>query len=160
MRLELYYHDDLLLLDANSGFDPLKIWTLLERLQNEQGVPFQIIDASRLTKDELNEAYMHAIVASVWNRFRIRKVFGTNKSSGCFFGKGVPALIVWNADRPVDVYPHESGDYTITVRDYLESVLGGSSTGSKLGREMDDARRELGPVNVSTSQLIREGRRR
>jgi hypothetical protein len=160
MRIDVYYGVTMAA-DANRGFDPLLTWTLLDRLRQERGIEFRIIDADRLDSEELQAAYEQAVVASARHHFRIRKVFGTNRSSGCFFGRGVPALIVREGESPIAVYPHETQDgRLISISDYLDSLLADQIGPEDLAKEMDRARRELGPIHTKTSELVHEGRRR
>ena len=163
MRFDLYYADGDVMTDAleNEGFDPLKIWALLSRLKEERGIEFRITDVSNFSTSEIYKAYESAVVASVWNRYRIRKVFGTNSSSASFFGKGIPALLVYEGERPVHVFPHEEGGAgLVTIRGYLDSLLEGNLRGVELARRMDELRKAIGPIGLSTSELVREGRRR
>ena len=48
---------------------------------------------SRHVDAELTEAYTKALLPSVWYKYRIRTVFGTNRNSGCFFDKEQPDLL-------------------------------------------------------------------
>lgn len=163
MKFDLYYDDGDVMADdpANEGFDPLRIWAFFSRLKEERRVEFKIIDVSNCSAAEIDKAYESAVIASVWNRYRIRKVFGTNSSSASFFGKGIPALLVYEGERPVHVFPHEeAGAGLVTIRTYLESLLEGNHKGVELARRMDELRREIGPIGISTSELVREGRRR
>jgi hypothetical protein len=160
MHFDVYYGEPMTA-EVNRGFDPLRIWTLLDRLRKEQGIEFSIMDASHLGASELEAAYEQAMVASAWHHFRIRKVFGTNRSSGSFFGRGIPALIVWEGERPIAVYPHETQDgRVISISDYLNSLLTTQIGPQELAKEMDEARHELGPTGIRTSELVHEGRRR
>lgn len=160
MRLQLFYLDeDVMDVPENRGFDPLKINSLLRQLKEEKEIDCTIISHS--SPSEIDRAYQAAIICSSWNRYPIRKVFGTNKSSGSFFGRGVPALLAYEGERPVHVFPHEDpqGKPT-TIRDYLETLLTGESGGEALAKRMDELRKTIGPIGASTSELVREGRRR
>ena len=78
----------------------------LERQLREVGAEYRVVDG--LTQQEREEAYVsRAVRPSVSKRYRVRRVFGTNKYSGQDFGGAVPALVVLENGRPVDVYPHE-----------------------------------------------------
>lgn len=161
MRYELYYAGEDLLLDVpeNRGFELERIKALLCRLREEGRIDFEVIDVSDWSDAELDRAYRAAVIASVWNRYRIRKVFGTKSASRSFFGRGVPALLVYEGEHPVGVFPHdEEGKGIITIVSYLESLQG--LHGPELARQMDESRQAIGPIGVSTSELIREGRRR
>ena len=133
---------------------------LLERQIREVGVEYRVVDG--LTQQEREEAYVtRAVRPSVSKRYRVRRVFGTNKYSGQYFGGAVPALVVLENGRPVDVYPHEEQDGTIvTIRDYLDRIGGGGEGGgSELARRMDALRARIGRVDATARELIEEGRR-
>ena len=132
----------------------------LERQLREVGAEYRVVDG--LTQQEREEAYVsRAVRPSVSKRYRVRRVFGTNKYSGQDFGGAVPALVVLEDGRPVDVYPHEEQDGTIvTIRDYLERIGGGAEGGgSELVRRMDALRARIGRVDATARELIEEGRR-
>ena len=155
---------------GGGGGDDLSSAALGEvtRRLREAGVEYRVVDAGELSREEREAAYHNlAVRPSVRRRYRVRRVFGTNKYPGSFFGSGVPALVVIEDGRPVDVYPHEEQDGTIvTIDDYLRS-LGGSDradraaeTGDRaaLLRRMDALRSSIGAVGVSTRELIEDGR--
>ena len=132
----------------------------LERQLREVGAEYRVVGG--LTQQEREEAYVsRAVRPSVSKRYRVRRVFGTNKYSGQYFGGAVPALVVLEDGRPVDVYPHEEQDGTIvTIRDYLERIGGGAAGGgSELARRMDALRARIGRVDATARELIEEGRR-
>ena len=132
----------------------------LERQLRDVGAEYRVVDG--LTQQEREEAYVsRAVRPSVSKRYRVRRVFGTNKYSGQDFGGAVPALVVLENGRPVDVYPHEEQDGTIvTIRDYLERIGGGAEGGgSELVRRMDALRARIGRVDATARELIEEGRR-
>ena len=115
---------------------------LLERQIREVGVEYRVVDG--LTQQEREEAYVtRAVRPSVSKRYRVRRVFGTNKYSGQYFGGGaVPALVVLeNGPRSMST-PHEEQDGTIvTIRDYLDRIGGADEGGgSELARRMDALR--------------------
>lgn len=124
MKLKLYYSTEQQPLGdpANQGFsEAMELLTLLER----QGISCERIDTSKLSDEEIYEAYARAWTPSVFKKLGIRRVFGTRRRSGCFFGKGVPALLVYDEDEdhPVDVYPHEELSRTITIKEFLEELV-------------------------------------
>ncbi len=107
---------------ANQGFDEaLELLAFLK----DKGLDYERIDTSQLSDKEIQEAYMEAIYPSVRRKFGIRRIFGSRRRSGCFFGKGVPALFVYGDDsrHPIDVYPHEELGHVITVQEFLESLI-------------------------------------
>ena len=142
---------------ANAGLSAADL-PRLERQLREVGVAYRVVGG--LTQEEREEAYVsRAVRPSVSKRYRVRRVFGTNKYSGQYFGGAVPALVVLENGRPVDVYPHEEQDGTIvTIRDYLDRI-GGGAGGADLARRMDALRARIGRVGMDARELIEEGRR-
>ncbi len=144
---------------ANAGLSAADL-PRLERQVRETGVVYRVVEG--LTQQEREEAYVsRAVRPSVSKRYRVRRVFGTNKYSGQYFGGAVPALVVLENGRPVDVYPHEEQDGTIvTIRDYLDRIGGSAGgDGADLARRMDALRARIGHVGVSARELIEDGRR-
>ncbi len=144
---------------ANAGLSAADL-PRLERQVRETGVAYRVVEG--LTQQEREEAYVsRAVRPSVSKRYRVRRVFGTNKYSGQYFGGAVPALVVLENGRPVDVYPHEEQDGTIvTIRDYLDRIGGSDGgDGADLARRMDALRARIGRVGVSARELIEDGRR-
>lgn len=127
MKLVLYYSSLEVPLDlpANTGFDPKEILKLLGILKRK-GVEYEAIDSSALPQEEVLEAYLNAIVPSVYKKYRIRRIFGSRRHSGWLFGKGVPGLLVYEEEKnyPTDVFPHEEqSGKIVTIRDYLETLM-------------------------------------
>jgi len=127
MRLALYYSslDTPLDLPANQGFDLDQILRLLNSLRSK-GVGYETIDSVAVTKEQISEAYLNAMVPSVYKKYRVRKVFGTRRRSGWLFGKGVPSLLVYEegGKYPTEVFPREEQNgKMVTIRDYLENLL-------------------------------------
>lgn len=156
---------------ANEGLDRAEIEDLLKELE-KLGVSWEVIETSRMSDDDLLKLYSEAIVPAVQKKYPIRKIFGTNRNSRVNFGKGVPALLVYEpgSDYPVDVYPHGTGRNIVTIRTFLESLIqqlkrppmaAKSQAGNMvLVERMDRLREKIGPIGVPVVNLIREGRRR
>lgn len=162
-EIEFYYSDDDVREGnpANAGLRPGDLSRLTQRIQEAGGV-YRVVDTAGLSRQDREEAYHNrAVRPSVSRRYRVRRVFGTHKRPGQHFGAAVPALVVLDGGRPVDVYPHEEQDGTIvTISDYLETIAaGGDESGSALERRMDSLRERIGAVGVSARALIEEGRR-
>ncbi len=129
----------------------------------EAGAAYRVVDASQMTREQAGRTYIErAVPPSVSRRYRVRRVFGTNKYAGGSFGKGVAALVVLEDGRPADVYPHEEQDGTIvTINDYLDrQQRANGPDSSDLVARMDALRATIGPVGVRARDLIDEGRRR
>lgn len=57
------------------------------------------------------------------SRYRIRQVFGSRKNSGASeFGLNVPALLVYDDGRAVDVFSHPEGEGYVTIRDCVDGL--------------------------------------
>ena len=136
------------------------------------GVSWEAIETSKTSEEELSSLYFEAIRPAIYNKYPVRLIFGTNRNSGFMFGKGVPALVVYESGKeyPSDVYPHGSGDQIVTIKAFLENLLEKLKRGSLRGESrraskalverMDRLREKIGPIGVPVADLIREGRRR
>jgi len=127
MKLVLYWagKERLFDLPPNKGFEEaLKLLSLLQ----EKGISVEIINTNKLPKEKLQITYEKACKVAIWKHIGIRRVFGTKRrGGGLFFGKEVPALLVYEGEGeyPSDVYPHrEPGKGPlITIRDFLKKKL-------------------------------------
>jgi hypothetical protein len=173
MILRLIHHSETLPLDlqANNGFDLTEIKAALERLE-ELGISSEIVDISTMSEEKLSNLYSEAVLPAVFKKYHVRQVFGSKRNSGFLFGRGVPALVVYEPGNkyPSDVYPHRNGDRLVTIRSFLEDLLKKTAKGPMtaerretnraLVERMDRLREKIGPIGVPVSELIREGRRR
>lgn len=137
-RCVLYYNslEDPFPDTRNEGFaEALRLATQLEA----KGI-CTVVDTSEMSPEELLEGYSQAVAASVLKKYRIRQVFGSKRHSGAFFGKQVPALLVYERRFPSvvkpllggnpklnltqsyaeDVFPHDNGGVMTSVVDWLE----------------------------------------
>ena len=109
---------------ANAGFEREEILRLLEGLRT-RGHDNELVDGDAISAEQRRDLYGEAFLALAHggNRYRIRQVFGSRRhGGGDHLGLGVPALIVFEDDEPVDVYPHQVGDGYRTIRAYLDSL--------------------------------------
>jgi len=95
---------------------------LLEELK-KRGVQVELVDTAKLNESEIEKLYLDAVGPSVIKKYRIRQVFGTRRQSAIFFGKKVPALLVYEGNVAIDVYPHQTILGYVTIRDYLKRLL-------------------------------------
>ena len=121
MILRLYQSTKHRLLDipCNKDFDNVEN---LLKLLSRKGITVEIINMDSLSEADTLKAYSDAVMPSVSKKFGIRRVFGSRRRSGWLFGKGVPALLVYEEDEgyPIDVYPHDEGQGRIrTVKEFL-----------------------------------------
>ncbi len=165
MLIKLYYAKDALLeAPTNEGFNLKKIFALLKTLENES-VEFQIIETNTLSDETLYKIYMEACRPAVQKKFVIRRMFGSKRKSASFFGRGVPALLVYNGDNqhPIDVYPHEEDGRLVTIREFLEKFNEKDFTLPQVkalhaAKRMDMRRRNIGPIEFKVAEFIHEGR--
>src|SRR4051812_30682373 len=94
----------------NAGYDYQRVVDALER-RLAGGDSYEVTDTSGWSDDERDRLYIDGAVAAVaaaGNRYRVGRVFGSNRHPGDDFGASVPALLIY-ADRgdtyPTDVYP-------------------------------------------------------
>lgn len=163
MEYEIYYTPDVIEDEdpVNRGLDP-QLERVFARLR-EAGATYRAVDAGGLSEGGRRDAYVRAVVPSVHKKYRVRAVFGTRKYAGTRFGRGVPALLVLEDGRPVDVFPHEEQDGTVvTITDYLERRFSDGKADSDGRREllerMAELRREIGSIGMTTVELLHEAR--
>lgn len=165
-HMRLYFRPNALLrTPANRGFDLELIRNLLGQLEIN-GVRVEFVETTALNDEQLMSDYLSAIVSPATSRkHRFRQIFGSKRYPGRLFGKGVPALVVYEdgADLPSDVYPHEESGRLVTIRDFLEKEAGTKTTRNEAlhaAARMDERRLRMGPIGFRAAELIREGRRR
>jgi len=108
--------------ERNNRFE--QVPALLERLRGK-GANVQTIDPDTLTAQELYSAYTRATIPAIYWKYEVKRVFGTNRHSACWFGRHVPALTVKrNADDVGDTYPHMKGRTIVTIHEFLTKALG------------------------------------
>src|SRR5713101_9855933 len=77
---------------------------------------FDQIDTTAMTDQERFDLYLNSLWPSQVRHYRLRGVFGTNKYPGVFFGKQIPALVVFDdTGLPLDVFPHDEGGKYVTI---------------------------------------------
>jgi hypothetical protein len=108
----------------NAGYTFPAILRELAR-RGEAGHSYAVIDTTNLSDDQRAQLYIGTAVVAAGNRYRVARVFGSNRHPGQDFGWRVPALLVYAAKAdtyPVDVYPHEFKDGRIeTIASLLAS---------------------------------------
>ncbi|MFZ1078038.1 MAG: hypothetical protein WAN47_11485 [Nitrosotalea sp.] len=107
--------------ETNVRSDVNKIIQLLDKLKKSKKLDYKILDTSKMNDSERLDAYGKVIGPSVFNKYEVRRSFGTNRQSGIFFGKEQPALLVegdiW------DIYPHRKNGKEITIEKFLENLV-------------------------------------
>jgi len=116
--LELYY-DTTVEPFESPAFNSARVLDLLIKIQSA-GFKVRIIDTAGWSREMLMEQYRSLRTP----RGRKNDIFGPPKKRGWFFGREVPALVVYSApNEPVDVYPHHEDSHIITVEDFLGRLL-------------------------------------
>jgi hypothetical protein len=100
--------------------DADKIRSVLTKLAKSGKVELKVVETAKMTGAERFAEYARAIVPSIFNKYQVRKVFGTNRQSGIFFGREEPALLV--EGKRNDIYPHIKDGKTITIEDFLQEL--------------------------------------
>jgi len=173
MRLKLAYHSETrpVALPENEGFDLHEIRAILQRLE-ELGVSSELVDMRTKSDEDPENLYLEATLATARKKYRVRQVFGSKRHAGYLFGRGVPALLVYEPGTPypVDVYPHRAKSRSVTIRVFLADLLRtltevpltveGREANRALVERMDRLREKIGPIGVRVVELIREGRRK
>lgn len=121
VKLVYYFSSDRepFAVDRNEGVDDVP--KLLKRL-SAKGHRIEMKDTSRMTERQRQEAYINAIMPAVYRHYELRKMFGSNRISGCWFGAEVPALLVMDGDSIGDTYPHRKADRISTIRSFLTEL--------------------------------------
>jgi hypothetical protein len=108
--------------ERNNGIDAVP--ALLQKLER-RGVNVRRIDPRPLTGEQRFHEYTKAIIPAVYKKYEVKRIFGTNRHSACWFGVQVPALLVKHDDEVGDTYPHrKSGNIVVTIHEFLTSTLG------------------------------------
>ena len=90
----------------------------------------RLVDTSQMDREALSAAYIKAaVMPSVYGKYRVRTVFGTNRQPGIKFGLSVPALFVHDpsGETAGHVYPHDKLGRYVTISEFLTELLAGSS---------------------------------
>jgi hypothetical protein len=128
MRVRLYYSSDHTPLSVpyNKGFELNEVLDLLKELERQSRLVYETVDTSELSDHDLREAYIAAMAPAIIKGrtgYNIKRVFGSRRLSGIHFGKGIPALLVYEeSEHPRDVYPHRLGQIPITIKEFLENL--------------------------------------
>jgi hypothetical protein len=107
-------------IDRNEGIADVP--KLLKRL-DAKGLRVEVRDTAAMTEPQRKKAYISAIIPAVYRHYELRKMFGSNRISACWFGAEVPALVVTDSDAAGDTYPHRKGDRITTIGSYLTGLL-------------------------------------
>ena len=155
----------------NEGLDLAEIRDIFRRLE-PLGVLWEIVDTMTMSEEQLENLYIEATLPTARTKYRVRQVFGSKRHAGFLFGRGVPALLVYEPGRPhpADVYPHRRGARTVTIRAFLQDLLKtlekapviveSRKPDRTLVARMDRLREKIGPIGFAVAELVREGRRK
>ncbi len=108
--------------DRNRGLDAVP--ALLERLER-RSARVRRIDSLKLSAEQRFEEYTRATIPAIYKKYEVKRVFGTNRHSACWFGVQVPALIVKpTPDAVGDTYPRrEAGNRIVTIHEFLSAAV-------------------------------------
>jgi len=97
----------------------------LERLRElSRHGAIQLEENNSLSDEELVDLYYDEVMPhSVRTKVGLRKVYGSARKSGAaHFGKGVPALLLYENDTLVDIYPRRERDREVTISDFVATL--------------------------------------
>jgi hypothetical protein len=125
MELILFYPSDPAIVfdrPCNKGIEAVPF---LLREFERRGASIHRIDPSTLSFEERFREYSKATIPAIHKKYEVKRMFGTNRHSACFFGLQVPALLAKKtADDVGDTYPHrESPNTLVTIYDFLTGAL-------------------------------------
>jgi hypothetical protein len=106
--------------ERNEGIEAVP--ELLKRLQ-ARGAEVEFIDTAHLNEKARIESYTRVALPAVYRHYEVKRMLGSNRHSGCFFGAEVPALLVRDDDTVGDTYPHRKGDRIFTIHSFLANLL-------------------------------------
>jgi hypothetical protein len=126
LQYELFYDPDVSTIfethPQNKG-----IRDVLEHIDDFRigGVSIEKRDTAKMSATELEHAYIRAILPSVYRKYRVRRIFGSNRQAGLLFGRAVPALLISDPTHktPGDVYPHEQAGRIVTIHEFLTQLI-------------------------------------
>ena len=88
-----------------------------------RGADVEYIDTANLTEKARIENYARAVLPAVYKHYEIKRILGSNRRSGCFFGAEVPALLATEGNSVGDTYPHRIGERIMTIHGFLTGLL-------------------------------------
>ncbi len=106
--------------EPNEGIEAVP--GLLEQMK-ARGAEVEFVDTAQFTEKTRSEAYSRVALPAVYRHYEVKRVLGTNRRSGCFFGAEVPALLATDDDTVGDTYPHRKGDRIVTIQSFLANLL-------------------------------------
>jgi hypothetical protein len=125
MELTLYFPRDQALLfhdERNRGIE--EVPALVAQLER-RGATVLRVDPSALSAEHRFREYSKATIPAVYKKYEVKRIFGTNRHSACWFGIQVPALVVKGREDAVgDTYPHRGpGNTVVTIHQFLTAAL-------------------------------------
>jgi len=125
MEMIFYCPSDLKIVfqdERNNGLEaiPTLLWEFERR-----GVKVRRIDLAAWSTEQRFAEYTNATIPAIYKKYEVKRIFGTNRRSACWFGLQVPALVVKESDDAVgDTYPHRgSGNTVVTIYQFLTTAL-------------------------------------
>jgi hypothetical protein len=106
--------------ERNEGIEAVP--DLLRQLA-ARGTDVEFVDTAHFTEKARIESYSRVALPAVYRHYEVKRMLGTNRHSGCFFGAEVPALLITNADSAGDTYPHRKGNRITTIHSFLTELL-------------------------------------
>jgi len=121
MEIDFFFDSKINALGGDD-FNLSDILDLLNRLQ-ERGIKVTIHDTAGWDDGKRIDQYLRAVPPSMYKKYAIRRIFGSARIPGWQFGRQVPAIIVSNEGKDVDVYPHKLGARRVTILNFLSELV-------------------------------------
>jgi len=119
--VELYY-DSTVEPFMRASFEAERVFELLRKAK-DAGIDVRIRDTAGWERQMVRETYLKACVGYIRKKHEVTEIFGTGTATGLFFGRQVPALVLFENERAVDVYPHQEAGRMVSIHEFLERVI-------------------------------------
>jgi hypothetical protein len=118
-----FYYDSTVEPFRRATFETKTVFDLLSRISG-QGVGVVIHDTAGWAFEMISETYHRVCPPHLRRKYALADIFGTETAPGLFFGRQVPALVIFDGEIVVDVYPHREGHRVRSVQGFLEEFSG------------------------------------
>jgi hypothetical protein len=101
-----------------------KLFQPFEQLERF-GASLRRVDIRTMSAEQRFHEYTKATIPAVHKKYEVKRMFGANRHSACWFGLQVPALLVKETvDAVGDTYPHrKSANTLVTIHEFLAAAV-------------------------------------
>ncbi len=106
---------------TNEGYSTVE--DRLQKLNSKTLTKSEILNTDSMSDEDRLSLYHSVVPLSVKYKFQIRRVFGSRRFCGTYFGLQVPALLIYNeSDGITDVFPKRFRGQFRTISDYISEL--------------------------------------